>query len=65
MQRRSADLWKKNLLKDLEIEKVEFEIAEEFLLTLKKKYGEGDKESVKVVELRRIKQIGRTMEEFI
>ena len=65
MQRRSADLWKKNLLEDLEIEKVEFEIAEEFLLTLKKKYGEGDKESVKVVELRRIKQIGRTMEEFI
>ena len=44
---------------------MEFEIAEEFLLTLKKKYGEGDKESVKVVELRRIKQIGRTMEEFI
>jgi len=65
MQRRSADLWKKNLLEDLETEKVEFEIAEEFLFTLKKKYREGDKESVKVAELRRIKQIGRTIEEFI
>jgi len=65
VQRRSADLWKKNLLEDLEIEKVEFELAEEFLLILRKKFGEGDKESVKVVELRRIKQIGRTMKEFI
>lgn len=65
MQRRSADLWKKNLLKDLEIEKVEFESAEKFLLTLKKEYGEEDKESVKVAELRRIRQIRRTMEEFI
>lgn len=65
VQRRSADLWKKNLLEDLEIEKVEFESAEEFLLILRKKFGEGDKESVKVVELRRIKQIGRTMKEFI
>ena len=63
MQRRSADLWKKNLLEDLETEKVEFEIAEEFLFTLKNR--EGDKESVKVAELRRIKQIGRTIEEFI
>jgi len=65
VQRRLADLWKKNLLEDLEIEKVEFESAEEFLLILRKKFGEGDKESVKVVELRRIKQIGRTMKEFI
>ena len=65
MQRRSADLWKKNLLEDLEIEKVEFESAEKFLLTLKKEYGEEDKESVKVAELRRIRQIRRTMEEFI
>ena len=65
MQRRSADLWKKNLLRDLEIEKVEFESAEKFLLTLKKEYGEEDKESVKVAELRRIRQIRRTMEEFI
>jgi len=65
VQRRSADLWKKNLLEDLEIEKVEFESAEEFLLILRKKFGKGDKESVKVVELRRIKQIGRTMKEFI
>jgi len=65
VQRRSADLWKKNLLEDLEIEKVEFESAEEFLLILRKKFGEGDKESVKVVELRRIKQIGRIMKEFI
>jgi len=44
---------------------VEFESAEKFLLTLKKKYREGDKESGKVAELRRIKQIGRTMKEYI
>jgi len=52
-------------LENLELREVEFELAEEFLLELKKKFGEGNKESVKVVELKRIEQGGRTMEEFI
>jgi len=31
------------------------------LLELKKKFGEGDKESIKVAELRKVEQGGRTM----
>jgi len=34
-------------------------------LELKKKFGRGDKKSVKVAELKRIKQGGKTMEEFV
>ena len=61
----SADIWKENLLEDLESEEVEYELAGEFLLELKKKFGEGDKKLVKVAELRRIEQGKRTMEEFV
>ena len=32
---------------------------------IKKEFGEGDKESVKVVELKKIKQGGRMREEFV
>jgi len=47
------------------LEKVEFELAEEFLLELKKEFGEEDEESIKVAELKRVEQERRTMEEFI
>jgi len=53
------------LLEDLEPEEVEFGLGGEFLLKLKKKFGRGDKESVKVAELRRIEQGGKTVEEFV
>ena len=48
-------MWKENLLEDLETEEIEFELVEKFLLELKKEFGGGDKESVKVAELKRIK----------
>jgi len=32
---------------------------------LKKEFGEGEKELVKAVELRKLEQEGRTMEEFV
>ena len=65
MQGGSADVWKKNILEDLEAGKVEYESAGEFLAELKKEFGEGDKEAVKVVELKKLEQGGRTMEEFM
>ena len=37
----------------------------EFLLELRKEFGGGDEESVKVVELRKIEQGGKMMEEFV
>jgi len=32
---------------------------------LKREFGEGDEEAVKVAELRKLEQGGKTMEEFI
>ena len=58
-------MWKENLLENLEIEKVEFGSAGEFLLELRKEFREEDKKSVKVAELRRIKQEERTIKKFV
>ena len=58
-------MWKKNLLEDLEIREVKFELVEEFLLELRKKFKEEDEKLVKVAELRRIEQEEKTMEEFV
>ena len=61
----SADVWKENVLEELESGKMEYETAEEFLTTLKKEFGGGEEESVKAAELRKMEQGGKTMEEFI
>jgi len=49
----------------LETEEIEFELAGEFLAEIRKEFGEGDEKSVKVAELKKIEQGGRTMEEFV
>ena len=59
-----ADVWKENMLEDLELREVEFRLVEEFLLELKKEFEE-DKKLVKIVKLRRIEQEEKTIEEFI
>ena len=56
MQEEAVDIWKKNILKDLEVEEVEYESVGEFLIEIKKEFRGGDKESVKVAELKRIEQ---------
>jgi len=43
----------------------EFGLAGKFLLELRKKFGERDKELVKVAKLRRIEQERRNIEEFV
>jgi len=60
-----ADIWKENVMEKLEAGEMEYEMAEEFLSSLKKEFGEGEEESVKAAELRKLKQGGRTMEEFV
>jgi len=60
-----ADIWKENVLEDLEAGEVEYESVGEILAKIKKKFGEGDKESQKVAELKRIEQGSRMMEEFV
>ena len=61
----SADVWKENIMEELESGEVEYESVEEFLTCLKKEFGGGEEESVKVAELRKLEQGGRTMEEFV
>ena len=47
----SADVWKENILEDLEKRLLEYETVGEFLVDIKKEFGGGDEEIVKVVEL--------------
>jgi len=65
VQEGSADIWKKNILEDLEKEKLEYESVGEFLAEIKKEFGGGEKKLVKVAELKRLEQGERTMEEFV
>ena len=58
-------MWKENILEDLEAEETEYESAREFLVELKREFGGGDEKVVKVAELRKLEQEGRTMEEFV
>ena len=44
---------------------MEYESVGEFLAEIKKEFGEGGKESLKVAELKRIEYESRTMEEFV
>ena len=65
VQRGSADVWKENMMDELESGEVEYESVEKFLTCLKKEFGRGEEESVKAAELRKLEQGGRTMEEFV
>jgi len=65
VQGESADIWKENVMEELEVGEMEYETVEEFLTSLKKEFGEGEEESVKAVELRKLEQGGKTMEEFV
>jgi len=52
-------------MEELETGEIEFKLAGEFLVEIRREFGREDKESVKVVELKKIKQGGRTMKEFV
>jgi len=42
-------------LKDIKVKEMKFELAEDFLAELRRKFGREDNESAKMVELKRIK----------
>ena len=65
MQGGLVDIWKENMLEDLEGELLEYENVGEFLADIRKEFGGGDEKSVKVAELRRLEQRGKTIEKFI
>ena len=52
-------------MEKLEAGEIEYESVEEFLTSLKKEFEEGEEKSVKAVELRKLEQGVKTMEEFI
>ena len=58
-------MWKENVIEELEAGEIEYMIAEEFLMSLKKKFGGEEKESMKAAELRKVEQRGKTMEEYV
>ena len=61
----SVDVWKENVMEELEAGEVEYELVEEFFTILRKEFGGGEEESVKAAELRKLEQGGKTMEEFV
>ena len=61
----SADVWKENIMEELEAGEVEYESVEEFFTILRKEFGGGEEELVKAAELRKLEQGGKTMEEFV
>jgi len=65
VQGEMADMWKENIMEELEVGEIEYETAEEFLTSLKKEFGRGEEEAVKAAELRKLEQGGRMMEEFV
>jgi len=65
VQEGTVDVWKENVMEELEAGEVEYKTVEEFLSSLKKEFGEGGEELVKVAELRKLEQGGRTIEEFV
>jgi len=50
----SADIWKENIMEELEAGEVKYETAEELLMSLKKEFGGGEEEAVKAAELRKL-----------
>ena len=52
-------------MEELEAVEVKYESVEESLTSLKKEFGGGEEESVKVAELRKLEQEGRMIEEFV
>ena len=65
VQEGSVDIWKENVMEELETGEIEYETAKELLTVLKKKFGRGEEKALKAAELRKLEQGGRTMKEFI
>ena len=65
IQKELADIWKKNTLENLERGLLEYKTVGEFLANIRKEFEGGNKELVKVVELKKLEQEKRTIKEFV
>ena len=61
----SVDVWKENMMDELESGEIEYETVEDFLTSLRREFGGGEEESVKAAELRKLEQGEKMMEEFV
>ena len=52
-------------MEELEAGELEFEMVGEFLVEIKREFREEEEETVKVAELRKMEQSGRTIEKFV
>ena len=65
VQEGSVDVWKENVLEDLKGGILEYKTVGEFFTDIRKKFRKRNEEVVKAVELRRIEQEEKTMEEYV
>ena len=65
MQKISVDILKKNVIEDLENRSLSYATVEKFLLDFKEEFGREENETMKVAELKKVEQEGKTMEKFV
>jgi len=56
VQKVSVDIWKENIIENLESRNLSYVVVGEFLSDLKEKLGGGDNKIIKVVELKKVEQ---------
>ena len=54
VQEELVDIWKENMMEDLEGGSLEYKTIGEFLADLKREFDRGDNEIIKVAELKRV-----------
>ena len=54
VQEESADVWKENIIENLESESLSYATVGEFLSDLMEEFREGDDEMMKAVELKKV-----------
>jgi len=60
-----ANIWKKIVIENLKSGNVSYTTVGEFLLDLKKEFGEGNNKIIKVTELKKVEQESRTIKEIV
>jgi len=65
MQKELANIWKKDIIKDLERRLLNSKVVKEFIANLKEEFGEGNNETMKVAELKKVEQEEKIIEKFI
>ena len=61
----SANMWKENMLEELEAGELKFKTVGEFLTEIKKEFRREEEELVKAAKLRKLEQERKMIEEFV